>query len=535
MNQTDFLILRDIAETGRTAADTSRLERAGLLHDADGTVSLTQAGLDALQPYKVERAIFMAAGLGSRAVPFTYDEPKGMLPIHGQPMVERLIEQLQAVGINEIWLVTGYLREGYASLAQYGVQFLDNPLYERYNNIGTVHRARQLMDRNLYLLCVDSYLETNIFHQYEYRSWYAAPYMAGPTGEWCMHLDADDRIGGVTIGGADAYVMMGPIYMDATFAQQLAGHIADDYGKPGNDNFYWEDVYLQHLDTMDMYANKQDTVAHEFETLDEFRAFDPTYIDSNSNRHLSAIADALNLPQRDIHATRPLAGGPFARRFSFCAGKRSYLHLYYDDGCPATWPCGAFDETTLPVDGTSLIRLDGRSFVQDATDALSALRILHSRRGKGVASASPLQAYIQDRPSLPPLCEPIANLERAALLSAPQDAMALVHGVFCNANCLTSADGPVLLEDRFAFRTDVLYDVGSYCAIENYAVNEALQLYLQRDPSSEEQRRCHAYAAATAMLLHLWYTEQTKNGIDSLGREHLYAQRAQSHYQQAMG
>ncbi|MBQ4253039.1 MAG: winged helix-turn-helix transcriptional regulator, partial [Erysipelotrichaceae bacterium] len=49
----------------------------------DSSLILTMAGLKALEPYRVRRAIMLAAGFGSRMVPLTLNTPKPMIKVHG--------------------------------------------------------------------------------------------------------------------------------------------------------------------------------------------------------------------------------------------------------------------------------------------------------------------------------------------------------------------------------------------------------------------------------------------------------------------
>ncbi|MFA5157982.1 MAG: nucleotidyltransferase family protein [Patescibacteria group bacterium] len=60
---------------------------------------------------KIKKAIILVGGEGTRLRPFTYEVPKVMLPIHGKPMVQHIIEQLQAHGVNEIILAARYKAE----------------------------------------------------------------------------------------------------------------------------------------------------------------------------------------------------------------------------------------------------------------------------------------------------------------------------------------------------------------------------------------------------------------------------------------
>ena len=69
-----------------------------------------------------KRALVLAAGLGTRLRPLTFDRPKPLLPLAGKPMIVHHIEKLAAAGVTELvinvsWLgalIEQHLREGEA-------------------------------------------------------------------------------------------------------------------------------------------------------------------------------------------------------------------------------------------------------------------------------------------------------------------------------------------------------------------------------------------------------------------------------------
>lgn len=111
------------------------------LHDeglAEGFV-LTEAGAQALEPYKVDNAIIMAAGLSSRFVPLSYERPKGVLRVRGEVLIERQIRQLQEAGITDITVVVGYMKETFFYLEDaFGVKIRVN---EQYASRTTIPRS----------------------------------------------------------------------------------------------------------------------------------------------------------------------------------------------------------------------------------------------------------------------------------------------------------------------------------------------------------------------------------------------------------
>ena len=59
---------------------------------------------------KPRQAIILAAGFGMRMVPINTEMPKGLLEVNGEPLIERIIQQLHEVGIKEIYVVVGFMK-----------------------------------------------------------------------------------------------------------------------------------------------------------------------------------------------------------------------------------------------------------------------------------------------------------------------------------------------------------------------------------------------------------------------------------------
>ena len=81
-------------------------------------------------PQKVRKAVFPAAGLGTRFLPATKASPKEMLPLVDKPLIQYVVEEAVASGIESVIIVTG---RGKASFEDhFDVSFeLENLLEER--------------------------------------------------------------------------------------------------------------------------------------------------------------------------------------------------------------------------------------------------------------------------------------------------------------------------------------------------------------------------------------------------------------------
>lgn len=63
---------------------------------------------DLRSPAQSATVVIMAGGLGTRLRPLTNDTPKPMLEVGGKPIIVRLVEQLVAQGLNDIYISVGY-------------------------------------------------------------------------------------------------------------------------------------------------------------------------------------------------------------------------------------------------------------------------------------------------------------------------------------------------------------------------------------------------------------------------------------------
>ena len=101
-------------------------------------------------------AVIMAAGTSSRFAPLSYEQPKGLLKVKGEILIEREIRQLREVGITDITVVVGYMREKFFYLKdKYGVQIVVNEDYYKYNNPSTLIRVLDKL-KNTYICSSDN-------------------------------------------------------------------------------------------------------------------------------------------------------------------------------------------------------------------------------------------------------------------------------------------------------------------------------------------------------------------------------------------
>lgn len=234
--------------------------------------------LPELERTRTHNAIILAAGASSRFVPYSLERPKALWPYRGEILLERQIRQLREAGIQEILLVTGHQAEAYQELANtYGLECVYNPLYETHNNLSSLACVADRL-HNSYICSVDNYFEHNPFEPYVQTPYYATQRVTGQTEEWCVSTLDSGRISAIEIGGRDSLILCGHVRIDESFAQALRPHLLAAAVDPNCTHCYWEDVWLQHLEDLTLYARIYSSEEiQEFDSLQDILQSDPSY------------------------------------------------------------------------------------------------------------------------------------------------------------------------------------------------------------------------------------------------------------------
>ena len=298
----------------------------------DENLNITSNGLSALEPYKVDNAIIMAAGMSSRFAPLCYESPKGLLNVKGEKLIEREILQLKEVGIDDITLVVGYMKEKMFYLAEkFGVNIVVNEDYHRFNNTSSLILVTDKL-KNSYICSSDNYFPKNPFEKYVYRAYYSAVYQEGETDEYCIDIDENDRIKGVVVGGKDSWIMLGHVFFNREFSSKFSKLLKDEYHEQIVRDNLWETFYIRHLKELDnMYIRRYDIEdIKEFDSLDELRLFDKKYISNSESKIFKNICSVLNCNEEDIKEIKPIKMKNVNTSFKFDCKGISYVYRHPD-------------------------------------------------------------------------------------------------------------------------------------------------------------------------------------------------------------
>lgn len=215
--------------------------------EQDGFIAqkkLQQKGLQKLEAYRVKRIVFIAAGVGTRMLPITLNTPKPLVRVKGIRLIDTMIDAAIAAGIEEIYIVRGYLGEQFDQLLyKYPfIKFIENPAYNESNNIVSALCAKELL-KNAYICEADIFLKNpKLIRKYQYKSNYCGV-SCETTDDWCLS-ESKGIITGVTVGGINGYRMLGISYWTEEDGAKLATCLEKAYRMPGGKERYWDSVPL---------------------------------------------------------------------------------------------------------------------------------------------------------------------------------------------------------------------------------------------------------------------------------------------------
>lgn len=101
------------------------------------------------------KALILAAGLGTRLAPITNDRPKSLVPVNGQPIILKQIDNLHKNGITDITVVSGYkaniLEEKIHALCP-EIRIIESVDYATTNNMYSAYLAHEVMENSDFLM-----------------------------------------------------------------------------------------------------------------------------------------------------------------------------------------------------------------------------------------------------------------------------------------------------------------------------------------------------------------------------------------------
>lgn len=537
----------------------------GLIDDG----RLTARGMAALKPYEVDNAVILAAGLSSRFAPISYEGPEGLLKVRGEVLIERQIEQLKAAGVDDIVVVVGYKKESFFYLEdKYGVGIVVNCDYAERNSNSSLMLVREILG-NTYIYSSDNYFEENPFERRVWKAYYSAEYSEGPTKEWCVHAGARGRIDKVTVGGEDAWYMIGHAYFDRAFSERFRKILEAEYDLPQTRDKLWEDLYVEHIKELDMSIRKYDPpIIREFDSLDELRDFDPMFLENLDSEIFDNICAVLGCEKPEIRDVYPLKQDLTNLSCHFATDDGEWVYRHPGAGTELMIDRKAEKaalETAakLGLDSTFVFENPRRGWkisrfvpncrnldAHDDAQLRTAMEMARRVHKSGAEVERRFSFYDEGRAYEQAILErgPInvadwnemsGQAERLnALLIADGGEPVLCHNDFFGLNFLVADDGEVSFIDwEYAGMGDYANDFGTFAVCEQLSEKEmdrALFHYFGREATPEERRHNLGQVGMAGWCWYAWSLLKESEG-DNVGEwAFIYYRHAKTYLKKAL-
>ena len=508
---------------------------------------LSELGKEALEPFRVQNAVIMAAGMSSRFAPLSYEVPKGLLKVKGQRLIEREIEQLQEAGIEDITVIVGYMQEKMFYLAEkYGVKIVVNNDYYKYNNCSSLMLVRDQLS-NTYICSSDNYFVENPFEKYIYRGYYSTIFVEGETDEYCATEDSNNMIVDIQIGGKDTWAMVGHVYFDRAFSEKFVKILETEFKHEPYKEQLWEDYYTRNVHELHLEARHYSAdIIKEFDSLDELRQFDERYLMNSNSEIIDNICETLHCIASDIINIKPLKDGLTNTSFSFDCLEKKYVYRHPGVGTEkyidrSSEAASMEVAAKLQIDRTFIAMnkdkgwkisefiMNARTLDYDNWDhvekAMELLRELHQSGEKTthnfdlIAGIDDFKEKLQaskrfEFDGLDELDQLIATL--VDFLKKDKVEKVLCHGDSYSPNFLLNEQEEMSLIDwEYSGMGDPAGDLGTFIGCSNYTIEQAekvLEIYLQELPDRKTKRHYLAYVAVTSYYWFLWALFQESVG-----------------------
>lgn len=280
----------------------------------------------------MKNAIILAAGKSNRFAPFTYERPKGLFTVRGEVLIERQIEQLRSAGINNIYVVVGYMKEKFFYLEQKypGLHLIVNNEFREKGNIYSIYMAREYLG-NTYICCVDQYFINNPFindnpSNISYR---ACTYLPRKFREFAVAYSDANVITGFHVGGSDSMAMVGQAYMNEKFSARFRELMEKEINDFGISSMFWEEFYALHQKelTFHMKEYKSGEIL-EFDSIDDLREFDSDFFDNYDSDILKNICGTLHCQANSISNINVINAGLTNVSFAFDVDAVRYVYRH---------------------------------------------------------------------------------------------------------------------------------------------------------------------------------------------------------------
>lgn len=489
-----------------------------------------------------QRAIILAAGFGMRMVPINTEIPKGLMEVKGEVLIERMIRHLHEVGITDIQVVVGFMKERYEYLIdEFQVKLVVNSEYQVKNNLHSLSKVKSSLDKT-YIIPCDIWAEENPFSDFEPYSWYMvndemsveSTVRVNRKRELVM-IDEDE----------EGNQMIGLSYVMGEKATLIQEKLQEFSKKPSYDHEFWE-CTLQDKNKW-IIPSKVVNSKHliEINTYEQLREIDGNSANLQTDA-ISIIQDCFNVEVDEIKNITVLKKGMTNRSFLFECQNQKYIMRIPGEGTDRLINrkeeadvYQALENRQICDDVLYMNPDNGykiTAYLEDATNCdaenwdeveacMTKLREFHELNltvdhrfdifgqidfyeslWKGEKSY--FKDYETTKAAIFELKKWIDTLEKNETL---------VHIDAVPDNFLFTKDGIRIIDWEYAGMQDPHVDIAMFCIYSLYSreqVDHLIDLYFKGDVSPIIRTKIYAYIASAGLLWSNWCEYKRSLGID---------------------
>ena len=489
-----------------------------------------------------QRAIILAAGFGMRMVPINTEIPKGLMEVKGEVLIERMIRHLHEVGITDIQIVVGFMKERYEYLIdEFQVKLVVNSEYQVKNNLHSLSKVKSSLDKT-YIIPCDIWSEENPFSDFEAYSWYMV------TNE--QSIESTVRVNRkrelVMIDETEeGNQMIGLCYVMGEEAKLVQEKLQEFAKKPSYDHEFWE-CTLQDKNKWIIPSKVVDSEQIiEINTYEQLREIDGNSANLQTDA-ISIIQDCFNVEVDEIKNITVLKKGMTNRSFLFECQNQKYIMRIPGEGTDhlinrkeEADVYQALENRQICDDVLYMNPDNGykiTAYLEDATNCdaenwneveacMTKLREFHELNltvdhrfdifgqinfyeSLWNGEKSYFKDYETTKAAIFELKKWIDTLEKNETL---------VHIDAVPDNFLFTKDGIRIIDWEYAGMQDPHVDIAMFCIYSLYSreqVDHLIDLYFKGDVSPIIRTKIYAYIASAGLLWSNWCEYKRSLGID---------------------
>ena len=505
---------------------------------ADGT--LTQNGQALLAENRPRRAVILAAGFGMRMVPINTETPKGLLQVHGERLIDRLIRQLHQALIRDIRVVVGFLKEQYEYLIdEFGVELVVNPDYARKNNLHSVDRVRSALS-DCYVVPCDLYCTENPFRTHEFYSWYMVS--EAPAPDSTVRVNRKQALIPVSENGNR---MIGICYLTADDGRKVSEKVHALCLDSRMDGAFWEEALYAEGKMLPAARVVPEGQVVEINTYEQLRELDGDS-DQLQNYAIGTICRVFDASPRDITHITVLKKGMTNRSFLFtCRGKQYIMRIPGEgtdrliDRRQEAAVYGAIRDLSLcddvyyidPANGYKITAFLENARVcdpenpNDVRRCMAFLRKFHERRlhvGHSFDIFGQIEFYEQLWKGNPSVYADYRRTKEQILslrpyIEAHAGEKVLTHIDAVPDNFLLTGDDIRLIDWEYAGEQDPHVDIAMfaiYALYDRTQIDALIDAYFPEGCPGETRLKIYCYVAACGLLWSNWCEYKRQLGVE---------------------